>query len=279
MNLVILLLAAVSGESPCGEPPAGMACIPGGPFVRGTDDGPPNTRPAAVVTLSTFYMDLYEVTNEEYQACVKARMCDPAGPRYVDYDRPRQPITGVSWYDAEKYCRAQGKHLPTEAEWEKAARGPDGHLYPWGDEPVTCKRAVIMDSTGRSCGVKKARGKHPEKGRTLEVGSRPPGIYGLYDMIGNAWEWVADWYSESYGACGQACLGKDPKGPCNGKDPCKGHRMKLVRGGSWYWPASYNTGVYRRPHYPSNEPFHHFGFRCAASEEEARALREKAKAK
>lgn len=272
---LVLALAAASDPAvlPCEPPPEGMACVAGGPFVRGSDDGPADARPASRVFVQTFYMDRYEVTNAEYQACVKRGQCPPAGPRYVDYDRPRQPITGVSWYDAVAYCRANGKHLPTEAEWEKAARGPDGHLYPWGDEPVTCARAVIMDASGRSCGVKKQRGAHPEKGRTLEVGSRPPGVYGLFDMVGNSWEWVYDWYSPSWADCGPDCAGPDPKGPCGGRSPCPGHKQKVVRGGSWYWPASHATGVFRRPHFPSNEPFHHFGFRCAASPDEARRLR------
>ncbi len=259
---------------PCEDPPPGMSCVPGGPFLRGSDDGPPDTRPQTLVWVQTFYMDTHEVTVEEYGACVRSGRCPKAGPRYLDFDRPRQPITGVSWYDAVAYCRAQGKHLPTEAQWEKAARGTDGRLYPWGNEPVDCRRAVIMDASGRSCGVRKARGGHPEKGRPLEVGSRPPGIHGLYDMVGNAWEWVADWHSASYGACGADCLGPDPTGPCGGQEPCPGHRRRVVRGGSWYWPARYASAIRRRPHIPRNEPeFHHFGFRCAASVEEARALR------
>ncbi len=226
----------------------------------------------AWVWVDTFYMDLNETTTAEYQACVKARKCDKAGPKYKDYDRPRQPIVGISWYDSVKYCKAMGKHLPTEAEWEKAARGTDGRRYPWGNEPATCKRAVIMDKSGRSCGVKKAKGSHPEKGRTWEIGQFPPTLYGLYDMAGNSWEWVSDWYSKSYDACGDACLGKNPQGPCNGAEHCKGHYKKIVKGGSWYWDASYATTFYRRPHVPSNNPYHHFGFRCAASIDEAAAM-------
>lgn len=265
-------VAGAPAVVPCEAPPPGMACVPGGPFLRGSDTGPVHARPASQVFVQTFYMDLNEVTTAEYRACMKGGNCPKAGPQYVDYDRPRQPITGVSWYDAVAYCRAQGKHLPTEAEWEKAARGTDGRLYSWGNEPITCARAVYMDKSGRSCGVRKLRGGHPEKGRPLEVGSRPPGLFGLFDMIGNSWEWTFDWHSESWAACGASCQGADPKGPCEGREPCPGHRRRVVRGGSWYWPAEYNTTVYRRPHVPANRPeFHHFGFRCAASPPEAAA--------
>jgi len=256
---------------PCTESPQGMACIPGGPFIRGSDDGPKDTRPQAEVWLQTFHMDLYEVTYAEYKTCEKQGKCPKAGPNYNDFDRPRQPITGISWFDAVKYCEAHGKHLPTEAQWEKAARGTDGRLYPWGNEPATCERSVIMDKTGRGCGTPKAGG-HPEKGRPLEVGTRPAGIFGLFDMSGNSWEWVYDWYSSSYAACGAACQGVDPKGPCDGSTNCPGRYRRVVRGGSWYWPAEMASSIYRRPHFPANHPFHHFGFRCAASVDEAKKL-------
>ena len=223
------------------------------------------------VWVQTFYMDLYEVTYEDYKACVKASKCDRAGPNYSDFNHPRQPITGVSWYDAVKYCQVHGKHLPTEAEWEKAARGTDGRIYPWGNEPATCERAVFKNKKGRSCGVPK-RGKRPEKGRPWNVGEMPPGIFGLYDMAGNSWEWVYDWHSKSYEKCGPDCAGVDPKGPCKGALECPRHRRRVVRGGSWYWEAKMATAFYRRAHVPGNDPFHHFGFRCAASVEEASRL-------
>jgi formylglycine-generating enzyme required for sulfatase activity len=269
-----------NGEAiaPCLDPPPpGMACIAGGSFIRGTDDGAENTRPAETVWLQTFYMDIDEVTNAAWKACRADGDCPRGGPLYNDFSRPNQPIVGPSWYAARAFCEHAGKHLPTEAQWEKAARGPDGALHPWGDDPATCELAVIKDARGRSCGIKKKQ-EHPDKGRTLVVGTRPPGVYGLRDMMGNAWEWVADWASESYAACGEACRGVDPRGPCDGADECPGHQEKVVRGGSWYWPASYATGVYRRSHVPANphSSFHHFGFRCAASVAEAEALAQSA---
>ncbi|MEM7159673.1 MAG: formylglycine-generating enzyme family protein [Myxococcota bacterium] len=258
---------------PCGPVPEGMACIPGGPFIRGSDDGPKNARPAETVWMQTYYMDLHEVTYGDYKACQKTKECLRGGPLYNDFGRAKQPIVGPSWYAAVRYCEVKGKHLPTEAQWEKAARGPDGARYPWGDETATCDLAVIKDERGRSCGVKKKK-EHPNKGRTFVVGTRAPGAYGLYDMAGNAWEWVYDWESKNYDACGKACRGTDPKGPCEGRDKCRGHEKRVVKGGSWYWDASYATGYYRRTHYPINEmqDFHHFGFRCAASLDEGKAL-------
>ena len=254
---------------PCETSPAGMACIPGGPFTRGRDDGPADERPEARVWLSTFYMDTHEVTVADYEACVARGECEAARTLYLDFSRARQPKVGVSWYDADTYCRAQGKHLPTEAEWEKAARGTDGRRYPWGSSHATCARAVIMDDQGRrACGVTKI-GQHPHKGRTAEVGSRPASPRGLHDMAGNAQEWVADWYDKSYATCGAACEGRDPRGPCQGREPCEGHHRRVVRGGSWYWPAEHATTTHRRAHVPSNQPYHHFGFRCAASPDEA----------
>ncbi len=274
-NLPHLALAARPTQAPavvaCTAAPTGMACIPGGEFERGTDTGPKNARPQQKVWVQTFYMDLYEVTFAEYKACEKKGKCPKAGPKYSDFNRPRQAMTGVNWFDSAAYCKAQGKQLPTEAQWEKAARGTSGATFSWGNEPATCQRAILMDASGRSCGVKK-RHSQPEKGRVMEVGLKPAGAYGLFDMAGNSWEWVADWYSASYAKCGDACQGIEPKGPCDGADNCPGHHEKLVRGGSWYWPAEYATAFYRRPHAADNEPFHHFGFRCAASPEQAAKL-------
>ncbi|MCC6215589.1 MAG: SUMF1/EgtB/PvdO family nonheme iron enzyme [Polyangiaceae bacterium] len=248
-----------------------MRCVPGGGFLRGSRRFQ-RERPAERVWLQTFYLDTHEVTVEAYEACVARGHCQPARTLYEDFSRPRQPKVGVTWAHADAFCRAQGKQLPTEAQWEKAARTDDGRRYPWGNERATCERAVIETRAGRGCGVKK-QGETPDTGRTQEVGSRPPNPYGLYDLSGNAWEWVADWFSESYAKCGAACRGVDPKGPCGGADPCPGHFQRVLRGGSWFWDESYATTTFRHHHYPANEPYHHFGFRCAATLDQARELR------
>jgi len=167
---------------------------------------------------------------QRYKACVAARKCRPARTIYDDYSRPKQPKVGVSWYHAVAYCKAMGQRLPTEAQWEKAARGTDGRLYPWGDQPATCKRAVIKDASGRSCGVKK-KGRSPHKGRTLVVGTRPANQYGLFDMCGNSWEWVHDWYSPSYQRCGDACRGpRIPKAPAVASGGAGGTRPSWCAG-------------------------------------------------
>lgn len=268
--------SAPTSPAPCAASPAGMSCVPGGPFQRGSKRER-SARPQEEVTVSTFYMDIDEVTNADYKRCVEAKRCVKAGPKYADFGRALQPINGVSWYHAVAYCEAQGKHLPTEAEWEKAARGADARRFPWGNEDATCERAVIKDKRGRSCGVRKSVGIKPETGRVWLVGKKPAALHGLRDMAGNSYEWVYDWFSESYAECGDACRGIDPKGPCGGAQPCKGHHERVVRGGSWYWPAEHATTYHRRAHVPSNNPFHHFGFRCAASIEEGLALTTNAK--
>ncbi len=246
------------------EIPADMRCIPGGEFTRGSErvslqedtrKKVRDERPVQRIEISTFLMDTTEVTYGAYQECVAAGACKKAGPNYRGYSNPQQPMLGANWYHARDYCKFRGKRLPTEAEWEKAARGPDGERYATGDGPLSCKDAIIQEGGEKGCGT----------GRTWDVQSRPVERYGLYDMSGNSWEWVADWYSPDYAACGADCNGRDPRGPCGGKDDCPGRKMKIVRGGSWWWDAESSLASNRRPHFPANKPFHHFGFRCARS--------------
>ncbi|MFT7520338.1 MAG: sulfatase modifying factor 1 [Kiritimatiellia bacterium] len=257
---------------PCPDAPEdGMLCVAGGPFTRGFDgehgceegeirNAQTNHNPSATVWLQSYLIDVNEVTYAQYQACVVADGCKARKPNYYDFRRDDLPMTGTSWYESRDYCRFIHKDLPTEAQFERASRTEDGGLHPWGDDPADCAKAVIMDETGRGCGTPKS-GSHPEKGRPLAVGSRPS-YAGLHDMIGNAEEWVLDWY-RPYKDCGDDCLGTDPKGPCAGLETCGEYGRKVVKGGSWYWGPTCATAANRRHHVPSNDPYHHFGFRCA----------------
>jgi len=242
------------------ELPDGMACVPGGTFTRGDAEGPDNERPAAPITISTFLLDTHEVDNARYRECVEAGVCQRLMP-FRGYMGTRQPAVGMRWQDADAYCRWRGKRLPTEAEFERAARGPDETRYPWGDEipDEPCSMAIVRIAEGRGCGT----------GVTWDVGSRPVGPYGLYDMSGNVWEWVADHYSWCYRGCGRECgddcFVDDPQGRCG--DPhaeCPeslGHRT--VRGGSWWYTIDRATTTARRGVPGENPNPHRFGFRCA----------------
>jgi formylglycine-generating enzyme required for sulfatase activity len=230
-----------------------MACVPGGPFWRGSDHHGKNARPRQRIVVSTFYLDIHEVTTPEFVACVKAGLCRPpkAYLRHRGFHGKRQPAVPVSWKNALRICLMQGKRLPTEAEWEKAARTPDGRTFPWGEAAPTCRRAWY-----RGC----------KPATTRPVGSLPPNPYGIYDLAGNGYEWVMDWYSPCWagcpGACGAACAGPDPRGPCAGVLRCKGHRRRVLRGGSWYWSASHLRTFWRRPEYPKSGN-HRLSARCA----------------
>lgn len=259
--------------------PAGMSCIPAGTYILGTNNtdfkkelAELTAFPEHKVELSAFLIDRFEVTTAEYQLCVRQGKCTFTQSNYPQMRGEKQPQLKANWFQASAYCRAQGKRLPTEAEFEAASRGPEGELYPWGNEPATCERAIIQEKEGRGCPSKKGEKGFlptPEKfastGNTWEVGSRPVGRYGLYDMAGNAQEWVSDWYVESFARCGAACSGHDPQGPCAGAETCAASKRKLVKGGAWYWGAMSALAAVRRPYEPKNDPPHHFGFRCVKS--------------
>jgi serine/threonine-protein kinase len=172
-----LLLALLLADSP-------MAAVPAGPFLFGSDDGDADERPRRRAQTAAFTIDRTEVTRKDYERCVAAKACAPA-TRYPDQSDPTLPQTGVSFDDAARYCRFAEKRLPTELEWEKAARGTDGRVFPWGDK-ADCARANYGAWAGEGpCG-----GVHP--GRPEPVGRYPGGAspYGALDMAGNVWEWV-----------------------------------------------------------------------------------------
>ena len=239
----------------CADPPPdGMVCIPGGPAGIGTAAGEANERPRHEGPVSTFYLDRHEVTNADYAACEEAGGCKTRIPSDPAFNPPTPPAVPLTWPMAHAYCVWAGKRLPTEAEWEKAARGgPSAHPFPWGDEPSTCERAQSV-------------GCPPET--TLPVGSLPAGAYGLFDMAGNGYEWVQDWATGCYDgcptACGDACMGRDPAGPCAGAPECDGFTQRILKGGSWYWPANHGRGAWRRAQ-KTNSGQHRYSVRCASS--------------
>ena len=237
----------------CESPPVGMACVPGGAAVIGADDHEAREKPKHSVEVSTFYLDKHEVTNKEYSVCEAAKVCPtrilPEKPFLAD----NQPAVPITWYGARAYCAWAGKRLPTEAEWEKAARGGDDRTYPWGNEPATCDRA-------------QTEGCAPNT--TKPVGSFAAGPYGIFDMAGNGYEWTQDWGSVCFDgckeACGKDCMGEDPWGPCGGAPICKGKKEHVLKGGSWRWAATEARGAWRRIEAPDTGA-HRLSVRCAAS--------------
>lgn len=161
----------------------GIVTIPAGEFLMGSEKGDRDERPVHFVFLEAYEIDQYPVTNEQYERFMKATN-QPAPPHWKDrkFNQPRQPVVDVSWFDAVAYCKWAGKRLPTEAEWEKAARGGLVQKeYPWGDE----------SPTGRA----DFGGQHSAP---LPVGSFTPNGYGLYDCAGGVWEWCLDWYDPEF---------------------------------------------------------------------------------
>lgn len=233
--------------------------VPAGKFWRGCNEAvdtqcSSDEKPYREIYLDAYFIDKYPVTVSEYEACVAGGGCsEPSlgGCNYGKSEKQDHPINCVTWFQAEEYCKWAGKRLPTEAEWEKAARGTDGGKYPWGNSPaVSCDYAVMDDPNagGDGCGT----------GGTMPVGSKPLGVspYGAYDMIGNVWEWVNDWYSGSYYAISPE---SNPQGPESGS-------LRVVRGGSWnYSDTGYLRASYRLYSSPGYYDYN-YGFRCARTE-------------
>lgn len=226
--------------------PKDMALIPAGEFTMGSNDWWPKSQPEHKRQVDAFYMDKFEVTNKRYKSFVDA-MGRPAPDHWpggtIPPGREDHPVVYVSWEDARDFCKWEGKRLPAEAEWEKAARGADKRAFPWGDK------------------FEKEKGNTPQLGNedTMPVGSFENGKspYGIYDMAGNAWEWVDDWFKPYPGN--------------THSDENYGEKYKVLRGGSWYDCTYYKCGIsapaYNRIFFNPQTKNNNFGFRCAKDRE------------
>ena len=234
-------------QSKFGDVPHEMIEIPAGKFVMGTNERLSDEGPEHTIYQEDFLIDKFEVTNAQYKKFIDATdRGSPSHFRNRTYPEGKvdHPVTFVDWYDAKEYCEWVGKRLPTDKEWEKAARGTDGRTYPWGNEfkRENANMPLRWESLGQF-------------GDTMPIGMFPEGVspYGVHDMTGNVWEWTASWYkaypqnktfSESYG-----------------------ERYKTLKGGSWFDCSFYKCGisapVYNRAFFAKKVKNDTFGFRCA----------------
>ncbi len=208
-----------------------MVLVPGGKFLMGRKGVNNNEMPLHQVSIDSFYIDKYEITQLQYLSVMERN------PSYFK-GCPLCPVEKVSFYHAKEYCKKLGKRLPTEAEWEKAAKGGMPGEYYWEHE-----KAELFAWYGNNSGSK-----------TQPVGERQPNLFGIYDMAGNVWEWVSDWYDAEFY---KISPGMNPKGPSTGKE-------KVVRGGSWGDPPERLAHAYRNFKEPDTM-YINVGFRCASN--------------
>jgi formylglycine-generating enzyme required for sulfatase activity len=218
-----------------------MVVIPAGWFWMGSDGGRPSNRPLMYIYLDTFAIDRTEVTVGSFGRFLDEQQdVGPTLTSEVLTSNPNDPVTGVTWEVANSFCRWMGKRLPTEAEWEKAARGSDGRSYPWGDDWDTRNANTLENGQNHA----------------VPVGSYPhaESPYGVLDMSGNAAEWIADYYDPVYYDYGPRV---NPRGPSEVLD-------HSLRGGSWDSSAGQATTYFRNSSH-SVLPDERVGFRCARS--------------
>jgi formylglycine-generating enzyme required for sulfatase activity len=220
-----------------------MIEISAGPFTMGQDDGDREDRPAHEVDLPAYEIDQFEVTNADFAAFVEATGyqtdMEKAGKKYwrdsFGEGKESHPVVRVTWNDATAFCEWAGKRLPTEAEWEKAARSTDARRFPWGNE-WDPSRANVKDTGLRSTAVVGSFGS----------GASP---FGVEDMVGNVWEWTSDWY--------QAYPGN------TAGDAYYGERCRVTRGGGWFDDEPQATAFNRNCGVPDVTANDDLGFRCA----------------
>lgn len=216
-----------------------MIYVPEGEFTMGSDDLEEDEKPAHQVYLNAYWIDKTEVTNAMYAKCVADGACEFAGSSVRSSDYPNDPVIGVMWEDAQAYCAWAGARLPTEAEWEKAARGTDGRIYPWGNDKDPEKFYEISQCDP----IYKPVGSYP-------AGSSP---YGALDMVGSVLEWVSDWYSSTYYKNSPSA---NPLGPENGD-------FHVLRSGSWSSDRNYVRAAYCSSWAHGTVTYANVGFRCA----------------
>jgi len=227
-----------------------MVYIPAGDFIMGTDSGQSNEKPVHTVYLDAYWIDRTEVSNQMYLRCVETGVCTPparsnsatrqfyfGNPKYADF-----PVIYVNWGQAKDYCKWAGRQLPSEAQWEKASRGTDGRMYPWGSNPPAAAYLNFDNQVGD----------------TSKVGGYPKGAstYGVLDTTGNVLEWVRDCFGSGY-------YGSSPRQNPGGPATCE-HRHRVLRGGtSWVGSPHEWSGSADRMNYLEGDTSSEIGFRCA----------------
>jgi formylglycine-generating enzyme required for sulfatase activity len=238
--LAATVLALAPGRAAPAPDEVLMVLVPAGPFRMGADDAEADDdeRPAGPVHVGAFRIDRVEVTNGRYARCVAASACTrPLWTAALDDPaRAEHPVAMVSWRQAVAYCRWAGKRLPTEAEWEKAARGVDGRRFPWGDawDPARANAGYTLGT--------EAVGRFP-------AGAAPSGAL---DMTGNVWEWTSSLYRPY------------PYDPADGREDPDARGARVNRGGSWYYGPRYSRTTYRATADHMYRRIGDLGFRCAS---------------
>ena len=253
LGLILLLIAPLPLMAAPPVPPTEMITVAPGEFTMGSSDKDilwaaktffsesldyyRDETPSHTVNLQSYKIDITEVTVGQYQSYM-LQTGVPA-PKFMDNDRfndGNQPVVGVTWQEAADYCATMNKRLPTEAEWEKAARGTDSRFYPWGNVPDATKANV--------------RGKEDGYRYSAPVGLDPYGTspYGIRDMAGNAWEWTADWYQPHPGN--------------THPNDFYGKQFRVIKGGSWFSNMDLARIAVRGKSLPDKR-YNYLGFRCA----------------
>ncbi|NLW31847.1 MAG: formylglycine-generating enzyme family protein [Fibrobacter sp.] len=240
VSIILWFSTALAGQS---------VQITGGSFTMGDNNGEADEVPEHEVAISSFSLDRYQVTEKEYDSCVRAGKCTPAHydncmvwsrGKFMSvkvpssYRNPDYPVVCITWYQAQAYCRFKGKTLPSEAQWEYAAKAGQKYTYAWGDSPPSSQNCPFSEK------------KHPQK-----TGSYKPNSWGLYDMTGNVWEWVSDFYERDYYSFSEK---RDPQGPQAGL-------YRVIRGGGWY-SGKKQLRITNRHWFSPAYPEVSIGFRC-----------------